>query len=52
MQKVFVLIIFVLALSYLLKKFIWTPIFETRKRSMGTLDGGKTKCGNKDCGCH
>lgn len=52
MQKILVLVIFAFALGFLLKKFVYTPIFETRKQSLGTLDGGKTKCGNKDCGCH
>lgn len=52
MQNILVLILFSLAVGFLIKKFVWTPIFETRKRSLGTLDGGKTKCGNKDCGCH
>lgn len=51
-QTVLVFLVFSLALGYLLKKFVWNPIFESRKKSMGTLDGDKTKCGNKDCGCH
>ena len=52
MQTILVLITFTLALGYMLKKFVWTPVFETRKKSLGTIDGQKTKCGNKDCGCH
>ena len=51
-QTVLVLLVFCIALGYLLKKFVWVPIFESRKRTVGTLDGGKTKCGNKDCACH
>jgi hypothetical protein len=51
-QTILVLIIFCIALGYLLRKFVWNPIFESRKRSIGTLDGGKTKCGDKDCACH
>ncbi|MEZ4875232.1 MAG: hypothetical protein R2793_07255 [Flavobacteriaceae bacterium] len=52
MQTILVIITFGIALFFLLKKFVWSPIFESRKKSLGTLDGGKTKCGNKDCGCH
>ena len=52
MQTVLVLITFTIALGYILKKFIWTPVFESRNQNLGTLDGNKTKCGNKDCGCH
>lgn len=51
MQTTLVIITFALASGFLLKKFVWNPVFESRKRSLGTLDGGKTKCGNKDCGC-
>ncbi|MBT8254907.1 MAG: hypothetical protein KJO23_00060 [Bacteroidia bacterium] len=52
MQTVLVIITFGIATGFLLKKFVWNPIFETRQRSAGTLDGQKTKCGDKDCGCH
>ena len=52
MQTFLVIAVFSLALGFLLKKFVWGPIFETRKRSVRTLDGGKTKCGDTDCGCH
>ena len=52
MQFILVFVTFILALGYLVKKFVWTPIFETRIKSSTTLDGQKTKCGNKDCGCH
>jgi len=52
MQTILVLITFLLATGFLLKKFVWNPIFESRQNSGGTLDGGKTKCGKKDCGCH
>lgn len=52
MQNVLVIITFSLALVFILKKFVWAPIFEGRKKSTGTLDGGKTKCGEKDCKCH
>lgn len=53
-QTVLVLITFCAALGYLLRKFVVIPIIESRKKpilSRGTLDGGKTKCGNKNCGC-
>ena len=52
MQTVLVLITFSLAVGFLLKKFAWDPVFESRKKTAATLDGGKTKCGKKDCGCH
>ena len=52
MQTYLVLITFALAAGFLLRKFVWNPIFETRKKSLGTLDGGKTKCGDDNCGCH
>jgi len=52
MQTILVLITFCIATGYLLKKFVWNPIFEGRQKPTGTLDGGKTKCGKKDCACH
>jgi len=52
MQTILVIITFILATGYLFKKFVWAPVFENRKKSINTLDGGKTKCGKKDCGCH
>lgn len=52
MQTILVLIIFCLAAGFLLKKFVWDPIFEGRKKTVGTADGGNTKCGNDGCGCH
>ncbi len=52
MQTILVIITFSIALFFLLKKFVWNPIFENKKKVLGTLDGGKTKCGDKDCGCH
>ncbi|WP_435578151.1 hypothetical protein [Gilvibacter sp.] len=52
-QKTLVLIVFAFAAGFLLKNFVWNPIFESRRKTTaGTLDGGKTKCGDKDCGCH
>lgn len=52
MQTILVIITFALAAGYLLKKFVWTPVFESKSKKIGTLDGGNTKCGNNDCGCH
>ncbi|HPF09830.1 MAG TPA: hypothetical protein PKW08_10645 [Flavobacteriaceae bacterium] len=52
MQTILVLLIFGVALGYLLKKFVWNPLVESPKKTTGTLDGGKTKCGKKDCQCH
>lgn len=51
MQTYLVILTFALASGFILRKFVWTPLFEGRKKRVGTLDGGKTKCGNKDCGC-
>jgi len=52
MQTVLVIITFSIALGFIVKKFVWNPIFEAKDSSSGTLDGGNTKCGKKDCGCH
>lgn len=52
MQTILVIITFSLAVGFLLKKFVWIPVFESKKRTVSTLDGNRTKCGNKDCGCH
>jgi flagellar biogenesis protein FliO len=52
MQTILVILTFSVAAGYVLKKFVWSPIFEGRQKTSGTIDGGKTKCGNKDCGCH
>ena len=52
MQTILVIITFTLALGFLLKKFVWDAIFESKGKSSNTLDGGKTKCGKGDCGCH
>lgn len=52
MQTILVLITFCLATGYLLKKFVWNPLFEGRRKSVPTLDGGNTKCGDKGCACH
>ncbi len=52
MQTILVVLVFCLASGFLIKKFVWTPIFETQQKSSGTLDGGKTKCGDNNCGCH
>ena len=52
MQTILVILTFILAVGFLLKKFVWDSIFEGRQKAPGTLDGGKTKCGDKNCGCH
>ena len=43
MQTLLVIITFLLAVGFLLKKFVWNPIYETRK------PGGK-KGDHSDCG--
>jgi hypothetical protein len=54
MQTILVIATFSIAAGFLLKKFVWTPVFEKRKKATvgATLDGGKTKCGDTGCGCH
>ena len=52
MQTILVLITFGLAAGYLIRKFVWSPIFAGKQNTTPTLDGEKTKCGNKDCACH
>jgi flagellar biogenesis protein FliO len=52
MQQLFVLFTFLLAAGYLVNKFVWSPISDKKKKAIGTLDGGNTKCGNDNCGCN
>lgn len=52
MQTILVIITFSLALGFLLKKFVWDSIFESKGKFSNTMDGGKTKCGKNNCGCH
>jgi len=48
MQTILVIITFTIAVVYLLRKFVWNPIFETRK--MGSKKRGQSDCGG--CSCH
>lgn len=50
MQTLLVILTFLLAVGFLVRKFVWIPIVESRSQ-VQTQDGGRTKCGNKDCGC-
>lgn len=52
MQTLLVLLTFSLAVGFLLKKFVWGPIFGARVKAPSSLDGGRVKCGKDDCGCH
>ncbi|GEQ84753.1 hypothetical protein ULMS_02610 [Patiriisocius marinistellae] len=52
MQTTLVIITFIIAAGYLFNKFILASFLEKKKTSVGTLDGGNTKCGKSDCGCH
>ena len=52
MQTVLVIITFCLAAGFLLKKFVWAPMFESKAKTSPTLDGNRVKCGKDDCGCH
>lgn len=51
-QPLLVLITFILAAGFLIKKFVWKPIFELKNKTSKTIDGHKIKCGKSDCGCH
>ena len=52
LQTILVIITFSLAAGFLIKKLIWNPIFGSKGKTFGTIDGGNTKCGKNDCGCH
>jgi hypothetical protein len=52
LQTILVLITFCFATGFILKKFIWNPIFENKNNPTKSLDGEGIKCGKKDCGCH
>jgi hypothetical protein len=51
-QQILVFITFLIAAIFLIKKFVWIPIFENKKKKSAAMDGANTKCGKKDCGCH
>ncbi len=48
MQTILVIITFSIAIGYLLKKFVWNPIFEIRRP--GGKKGDHSDCGS--CGFH
>ena len=52
MQTVLVLITFLLAVGFILKKFVWSPLVEGQQKRTKSVDGLGTKCGKTDCGCH
>ena len=52
LQQILVGLTFFAAVGFLLRKFIWIPVIDSRKKSLGTLDGGKTTCGSDVCQCH
>lgn len=45
-QEIIVLVIFSLAVGYILTKFIWKPTFLKRGKN------SRKNCGGSDCGCH
>ncbi|EDM45461.1 hypothetical protein SCB49_06627 [unidentified eubacterium SCB49] len=51
-QLILVIITFIAAVSFILYTFVFKSMLQKKKRALGTLDGGKTKCGNNDCACH
>jgi len=59
MQTILVIITFTLALGFLLKKFVWDAIIESKQNTSVTLggkkinsDSGKGRCAKNNCGCH
>jgi hypothetical protein len=52
MQTILVILTFSLAAGFLLKKFVWNPLIEKKRKKNASFDGNNTKCGNNDCGCH
>jgi flagellar biogenesis protein FliO len=52
MQKILVILTFSLAAFFLLKKFVWNPIFDGNQKKSSSIDGENTKCGKNDCACH
>jgi len=44
LQNILVLVIFAIALGYLITKFIWKPAFLKKKSD--------SSCGSSNCGCH
>lgn len=52
MQTLLVITTFLLAVGYLAYKFIFASMIDKKKKTVGTLDGGKTKCGDANCGCN
>ncbi|MDB2495276.1 hypothetical protein N9X07_03735 [Flavobacteriaceae bacterium] len=51
-QQILVFITFLIAAFFLLRKFVWNPIFENKKKKSHAIDGDNTKCGKKNCACH
>lgn len=51
-QLILVIITFLAAVGFILYTFVFKSMLQKKKRSLGTLDGGNTKCGKDDCGCH
>jgi len=52
MQQILVILTFSIAAIFMLKKFVWNPIFEGNQKKSSSLDGENTKCGKNDCACH
>lgn len=52
LQGILVLITFVIAVGYILNKFVIAPIIEKKKVLSSSVDGDKSKCGSSNCGCH
>ncbi len=51
-QLLLVILTFFAAVGYILYTFVFKSMLQKKKRALGTLDGGKTKCGKNDCACH
>lgn len=48
MQSILVIITFAIAAGFILKKFVWNPIFESNKKDANGKSGCDTGCGS----CH
>lgn len=44
-QEILTISVFVIAVGYLITKFIWKPSFMRKKKKSNS-------CGTSDCGCH
>jgi hypothetical protein len=51
MQTVLVIITFFLAVGFLMKKLIWNPIADPKRKSSNVMNDHKKNCGSSGCQC-